>query len=39
VTCGHAALLDGMSADDLVAAADRALFARKNPAVNARPGS
>jgi diguanylate cyclase (GGDEF)-like protein len=39
VTCGHAVLLDGMSADDLVAAADRALFARKNPAVNARPGS
>jgi diguanylate cyclase (GGDEF)-like protein len=39
VTCGHAVLLDWMSADDLVAAADRALFARKNPAANARPAS
>jgi diguanylate cyclase (GGDEF)-like protein len=39
VTCGHAVLLDGMTADDLVAAADRALFARKNPAASARPAS
>jgi diguanylate cyclase (GGDEF)-like protein len=39
VTCGHAVLLDWMSADDLVAAADRALFARKNPAANAPPAS
>jgi diguanylate cyclase (GGDEF)-like protein len=32
VTCGHATLLDWMTGDDLVSAADRALFARKNPA-------
>ena len=29
VTCGHALLLDSMSADDLVATADRALLERK----------
>jgi diguanylate cyclase (GGDEF)-like protein len=39
VTCGHAVLLDWMSADDLVAEADRALFARKNRAASARPVS
>lgn len=38
VTCGHAALLDWMSGDDLVAAADGALLARKDRA-NARPAS
>lgn len=32
VTCGHATLLDWMSGDDLVAAADRALLARKDRA-------
>jgi diguanylate cyclase (GGDEF)-like protein len=32
VTCGHAVLLDWMSADDLVATADRALFERKQSA-------
>lgn len=38
VTCGHAVLLDWMSADDLVAAADRTLFERKHDA-NARRAS
>jgi two-component system, cell cycle response regulator len=38
VTCGHATLLDWMSADDLVAAADEALFTRKGRA-SARPVS
>jgi diguanylate cyclase (GGDEF)-like protein len=38
VTCGHATLLDWMSADDLVAAADKALFTRKGRA-SARPVS
>lgn len=38
VTTGHAALLDWMSADDLVAAADHALLARKGR-VSARPAS
>jgi len=32
VTCGHATLLDWMSGDDLVAAADRALLSRKDRA-------
>jgi diguanylate cyclase (GGDEF)-like protein len=32
VTCGHAVLLEWMSAEDLVAAADRALFERKQGA-------
>jgi diguanylate cyclase (GGDEF)-like protein len=38
VTCGHAALLEWMTAEDLVAAADRALFVRKSPA-SAQPAS
>jgi diguanylate cyclase (GGDEF)-like protein len=38
VTCGHATLLEWMTADDLVAAADRALFSRKNSA-SAQPAS
>jgi diguanylate cyclase (GGDEF)-like protein len=37
VTCGHAVMLDSMSADDLVAAADRALLARKNRAGASAP--
>jgi diguanylate cyclase (GGDEF)-like protein len=40
VTCGHASLLDWMSADDLVAVADRALLSRKDRAgASARPAS
>jgi diguanylate cyclase (GGDEF)-like protein len=40
VTCGHAVLLEWMSADDLVAAADRTLLARKTGRVtNAQPAS
>jgi diguanylate cyclase (GGDEF)-like protein len=39
VTCGHAVLLDWMSGHDLVAAADRALLARKDRAASAPPAS
>ena len=39
VSCGHAVLLEWMSADDLVAAADRTLFARKTGRVSVRRAS
>jgi hypothetical protein len=39
VTTGHATLLDWMSPDDLVSAADHALLARKGRGVSAPPAS
>ena len=39
VTCGHAVMLEWMSADDLVAAADRTLLARKTGRVSVRRAS